>query len=150
MSFSIVLVEPEIPHNTGAVGRICVGLGIPLHLVQPLGFKITRKAVQRSGLDYWDNLDLRIHASWPAFLESEAPASMTFMSTKGSRSLYDVQFDPGGYLVFGSESRGFPSEFYDDYSDQLYLIPMPGEHARSLNLSNAVAVAAYEAHRQLS
>ncbi len=150
MSFSIVLVEPEIPQNTGAVGRLCVGLGIPLHLVQPLGFTITKKAVQRSGLDYWDHLDLHIHASWDAFLENVSPASLTFMSTKGTRALYDVNFETGGCIVFGSESRGFPPEFYTQYADLLCRIPMPGEHARSLNLSNAVAVAAYEAQRQLS
>jgi len=150
MIFGIVLVEPEIPHNTGAVGRLCVGLGVPLHLIQPLGFTISKEAVQRSGLDYWDHLDLHLHKSWEAFLDSEAPAALHFMSTKGKRSLFECKFVAGGYLVFGSESRGFPPAFYETYAEQLCLIPMPGAHARSLNLANAVAVCAYEAYRQLS
>ena len=150
MTFSIVLVEPEIPHNTGAVGRLCVGLGLSLHLIQPLGFTISKEAVQRSGLDYWDHLDLHVHRCWTAFLEAEQPAALYFMSTKGSSSVYDCQFAQDGYLVFGSESRGFPPEFYEDNAERLFLIPMPGRHARSLNLSNAVAVAAYEAYRQIS
>ena len=145
---NIVLVHPEIPHNTGAIGRLCVGLGARLHLVRPLGFRLTEKHVRRAGLDYWDSLDLRIHDSWqsPDF----ATERMFFMSTRGEKTLYDCEFRGDVFLVFGSESRGFPDEFYTRYRDSLFKIPMPGENARSINLANAAAIAAYEAHRQLS
>ena len=147
--FHIVLVEPDIPHNTGAVGRLCVGLGVPLHLIQPLGFSLRDEKVRRCGLDYWEHVDLRIHRSWAAFLEAEKPAAMIFASTRGSRSLYACSIPREAYLVFGSEHAGLPEEFYTRYGADLVRIPMPGAHARSLNLANAVAVAAYEAFRQI-
>jgi tRNA (cytidine/uridine-2'-O-)-methyltransferase len=147
--FHVVLVEPDIPHNTGAVGRLCVGLGIPLHLVQPLGFSLRDEKVRRCGLDYWPHVDLRIHRSWAAYLEEEKPVSMFFASTRGGRSIYACRFQAGAHLVFGSEHAGLPPELYARYADRLVRIPMPGLHARSLNLANAVAVLAYEAHRQI-
>jgi tRNA (cytidine/uridine-2'-O-)-methyltransferase len=149
MDLNIVLVEPEIPHNTGAIGRLCVGLGARLHLVGALGFWLDDAAVKRSGLDYWEHLDLRRHKSWEQFLTDERPHAPVFISTRGTRSIYECHFAPGSYLVFGSESRGLPASFYETYRERLYRIPMPGANARSINLANAVSIVAYEAYRQL-
>lgn len=147
--FSIVLLRPEIPHNTGAIGRLAVGLGIPLNLVRPLGFRLDSDSVRRAGLDYWEHLDCRVHDSWDDYLAAEQPKRRFFLSTKGERSLYDINFEPGDALVFGNESSGLPAEFYDRHRDELFRIPMPGEHARSINLANAVSIAAHECYRQL-
>ena len=144
----VVLLRPEIPHNTGAIGRLCVDLGCPLHLVRPLGFALTSAWVRRAGMDYWAHLDLHLHDNWEAFLETAHPAHVFFASTRGSRSLYDCRFVAGDALAFGNESAGLPEDFYARYRDDLFRIPMPGPHARSLNLANAAAVAAYEAVRQ--
>jgi tRNA (cytidine/uridine-2'-O-)-methyltransferase len=148
--FSIVLVRPEIPHNTGAIGRLAVGLGVVLDLVRPLGFRLDGESVRRAGLDYWRYLDLRVHDSWEEYLASRSPRRIFMLSTKGEKSLYDIRFEKGDALVFGNESSGLPEDFYERYRDLLFRIPMPGEHARSINLANAVSVAAYECHRQLS
>ncbi len=148
--FSIVLMRPEIPHNTGAIGRLCVGLGVPLHLVRPLGFQLDDKSVARAGLDYWPNLDLHIHDTWEEFLGAVNPPRLFFLSTHGEKSLYECAFRKGDCLVFGSESSGLPKDFYERYRENLFRIPMPGEHARSINLANAVSIAAYECYRQLT
>lgn len=148
-ALSIVLCQPEIPHNTGAIGRLCVGLGCPLHLIRPLGFRLSDSYVKRAGLDYWEHLALSVHDTWEAFLSAADPKRLVFLSTRGERSLYDCAFAPGDFLVFGCESAGLPPEFYSRYADCLCRIPMPGEHARSINLANAVAIAAYEAYRQI-
>lgn len=145
----IVLVKPEIPHNTGAIGRLCVGLDCPLHLIRPLGFHLSDEYVKRAGLDYWEFLRLTVHDSWDAFLDAVNPPRLFFMSTHGERSLYGCAFQPGDALVFGNEGHGLPDAFYARYRDRLFKIPMPGEHARSINLANAVSIAAYEAYRQL-
>jgi tRNA (cytidine/uridine-2'-O-)-methyltransferase len=142
-------MRPEIPHNTGAIGRLAVGLDIPLNLVRPLGFRLDDESVKRAGLDYWKHLDCRIHDTWEEYLAAEKPHRCFFLSTKGERQLYDIGFEPGDALVFGNESSGLPKEFYDIHRDRLFKIPMPGEHARSINLANAVSIAAYECHRQL-
>jgi tRNA (cytidine/uridine-2'-O-)-methyltransferase len=148
--FSIVLLRPEIPHNTGAIGRLAVGLGVPLNLVRPLGFRLDHESVRRAGLDYWEHLDCRVHDSWADYLENEKPRRVFFLSTRGERSLYDIEFEPGDAIAFGNESSGLPRDFYERYRDRLFRIPMPGKHARSINLANAVSIAAYECHRQLS
>jgi tRNA (cytidine/uridine-2'-O-)-methyltransferase len=147
--FSIVLVRPEIPHNTGAIGRLCVGLGVPLNLIRPIGFRLDEKSVERAGLDYWKNLDLRIHDTWEDYLESEKPERLFILSTHGEHSLYECEFGPSDALVFGNESSGLPKEFYEKYKDRLFKIPMPGKFARSINLANAVSIAAYECYRQI-
>lgn len=147
--FSIVLLRPEIPHNTGAIGRLCVGLGVPLNLVRPLGFKLDDQSIARAGLDYWPHLDLRIHDTWEDYIAVERPSRFMMLSTRGKRSLYECSFKPGDALVFGNESSGMPPEFYNRFKDHLFKIPMPGEHARSINLANAVSIAAYECYRQL-
>lgn len=148
--FSIVLLRPEIPHNTGAIGRLCVGLGVRLNLVRPLGFQLDEKSVARAGLDYWEHLDLAVHDTWEDYLSAEKPRRLFFLSTHGEKSLYDCAFGPGDALVFGNESSGLPKDFYARYHADLFKIPMPGEHARSINLANAVSIAAYECYRQLS
>lgn len=149
MPFSIVLLRPEIPHNTGAIGRLCVGLGVKLNLVRPLGFQLDDKAIARAGLDYWPYLDIAIHDTWEDYLASEQPKRFFFLSTHGEKSLYDLHFERGDALVFGNEGHGLPQDFYSRYSDKLFKIPMPGEHARSINLANAVSIAAYECYRQV-
>ena len=147
---NIVLVNPEIPHNTGAIGRLCVGLDCQLHLIRPLGFQLNSAAIRRAGLDYWPHLRLAIHDTWAQYLGATAPAQLAFASTRATRTLYQCAFIPGTHLVFGSESAGLPQALYDRYADALFRIPMPGEHGRSLNLANAAAIAMYEAYRQLN
>lgn len=147
--FSIVLVRPEIPHNTGAIGRLCVGLGVKLHLIRPLGFHLDDQSVARAGLDYWPYLDLQVHDTWEEYLAAAKPTRIFFLSTHGERSLYECAFGKGDALVFGNESSGLPKAFYERYRESLFKIPMPGEHARSINLANAVSIAAYECYRQI-
>ena len=149
-NFSIVLVRPEIPHNTGAIGRLAVGLGVPLHLVKPLGFTLDDRSVARAGLDYWPHLDLTLHDTWEDYLATANPKRLFFLSTHGKKSLYDCHFEEGDALVFGNESSGLPKDFYTRYAQSLFKIPMPGEHARSINLANAVSISAYECFRQLN
>jgi tRNA (cytidine/uridine-2'-O-)-methyltransferase len=149
MHLNVVLLHPEIPHNTGAIGRTCVCVGARLHLIKPLGFSLRQKDLVRAGLDYWDHLDVKVHDGWDGFVKDEAPVRMIFLSTKGGRSVYDWRFATGDYVVFGSESGGLPAGFYERYCDALYRIPMPGQHARSLNLANAASVVIYEAFRQM-
>lgn len=144
----IVLVHPEIPHNTGAIGRLCVGLGATLHLVRPLGFSLSDRFVKRAGLDYWGHLDLRLHADWVACRAALGTVRFWLATTKASRSLYDCDFAADDALVFGSESGGLPDAIHAAAPDHRFAIPMPGTHARSLNLAQAAAVAAYELHRQ--
>jgi len=143
-------VRPEIPHNTGAIGRLCVGLDVPLHLIRPLGFHLDDKSIARAGLDYWPHLKIAIHDTWDEYLASAKPSRLFFLSTHGEKSLYDCSFAEGDALVFGNESSGLPKDFYAHYRDGLFRIPMPGEHARSINLANAVSIASYECYRQLS
>ena len=150
LPIQIVLLCPEIPHNTGAIGRLCVDLDCPLHLVRPLGFALSSSWVKRAGLDYWQHLDLHLHDNWEAFQETVRPTRRFFASTRGHRSLFDCAFAAGDALIFGNESSGLPEEFYTRYDHDLFRIPMPGPHARSLNLANAASVSAYEALRQIT
>ena len=146
----LVLVQPEIPHNTGAIGRLCVGLDCELHLIRPLGFQLADRHLQRAGMDYWPQVRLTLHDTWEAFLKRVDPPQLILLSTHGQQSLYDCRFVPGAALVFGNESRGLPAELRAQYRERLFKIPMPGEHARSINLANAAAIAAYEAYRQFT
>ena len=145
----VVLVHPEIPQNTGNIGRLCVNTHTRLHLIEPLGFSLSASSVKRAGLDYWPHLDLRVHASWDAFLADCRPERMIFASTRGRKTVYTVDFQAEDYLVFGSEGGGLPDAFYRRYCGSLYRIPMPAEQARSLNLANSVAVVLFEALRQV-
>jgi tRNA (cytidine/uridine-2'-O-)-methyltransferase len=145
----VVLIAPQIPHNTGAIARTCVGLDAHLHLVRPLGFSLRESRLKRAALDYWEHVRLSIHDDWDRYLAEAAPEELVFASTRATRSIYTCQFSRGVHLVFGNESDGLPETFYARYAHQLVRIPMPGPHARSLNLANAAAIVAYEAYRQL-
>jgi len=147
--FNVVLIEPEIPWNTGNIGRTCLGAGAELHLVGRLGFHLDNQQVQRAGLDYWEKVKLHRHESWEAFLESLPPqAELYFFSTKGRKSFWDVHYPAGAYLIFGKETAGFPKKFYETYKDKLYHIPQEDESIRSLNLSTSAGIVLYEALRQ--
>jgi tRNA (cytidine/uridine-2'-O-)-methyltransferase len=148
--FHIVLVEPEIPPNTGNVIRLAANTGCTLHLVEPLGFSMDDKLLKRAGLDYHEYAELRRHADWAAFLATEKPAPerMFAMTTRGSRIAHGLQFEPGDWFVFGSETRGLAPELRESFApEQRLKLPMR-EGQRSLNLSNAVAVTVFEAWRQ--
>ena len=145
----IVLFEPEIPPNTGNIIRLAANTGCQLHLIEPLGFKLDEKSVNRAGLDYREAQDLRLHKSWERFLADENPARIYALSTKGTRCHSDAQFQSGDYLLFGPETRGLPAAIRESLPvDQVLRIPMVA-NSRSMNLYNAVAVMVYEAWRQL-
>lgn len=145
----IVLFEPEIPPNTGNIIRLAANTGCQLHLIEPLGFKLDEKSVNRAGLDYREAQDLRLHKSWENFLADEQPARIFALSTKGTRCHSDAHFQSGDYLLFGPETRGLPANIRESLpSDHVLRIPMVA-NSRSMNLSNAVAVMVYEAWRQL-
>ncbi len=148
--FHIVLVEPEIPPNTGNVIRLAANTGCTLHLVEPLGFSMGDKHMRRAGLDYHEYAELKRHASWPAFLASEQPAPdrMFALTTRATRLVHEVQFSPGDWLVFGAETRGLSEVVRQSFAaTQSIKLPMIAGQ-RSLNLSNAVAVTVFEAWRQ--
>ncbi len=145
----VVLVEPEIPPNTGNISRTCAITGVKLHLVEPLGFKIDDKSVKRAGLDYWSHLDLEIHASLEAFLEKYGGEKLFLATTHGGVCYTDVSYKEGGFIIFGKETAGLPKDFIAAHPETAVRIPM-GNHPdlRSLNLSNSVAIVLYEALRQ--
>jgi tRNA (cytidine/uridine-2'-O-)-methyltransferase len=147
--FRIVLVEPEIPPNTGNIARLCAATGSPLHLIEPLGFRLTDAAMKRAGLDYWEHVELHRHPNWRAFLESEQPARLFLFSTTGTRAHFDVEFQAGDYLVFGNETKGLPDDLLAQWRDQVIGIPQLTDRVRSLNLANTVGIALYEALRQV-
>ncbi|MCB1219684.1 MAG: tRNA (cytidine(34)-2'-O)-methyltransferase [Planctomycetales bacterium] len=147
----VALVEPEIPHNTGAVGRSCLALGAQLHLVHPMGFRLSDEQVRRSGLDYWQHVQPVMHDSLDGFISAVPdPERFWLFTTKAGRNLYEVDFAESDWLVFGPESRGLPGQLLEANPDRLLRIPMATTHVRSLNLANAVSVALYEAWRQLN
>jgi tRNA (cytidine/uridine-2'-O-)-methyltransferase len=147
-NFNVVLVEPEIPQNTGNVGRTCVALNTKLHLVAPLGFKITDRNLKRAGLDYWQHLWWTQHTNFESW-ENQVPdpSRVFYFSTKAKKSLYDAQFKIGDWLVFGRETKGLPPELLRRNEGQTLQIPQLGP-VRSLNMATAVAIALYEAFRQ--
>jgi len=146
----VVLVNPEIPQNTGSIARTCAATCTPLHLVGKLGFDISEKAVRRAGLDYWPYVKLTYHHSWEDYLQNSKPARLWLLSKHGKRNYYDARFEAGDALVFGSETKGLGKTFLSHYpSEQILRIPMSSPYVRSLNLSNAVAIVLYEALRQL-
>jgi tRNA (cytidine/uridine-2'-O-)-methyltransferase len=144
----IALVTPEIPGNTGNIGRLCAGTDMWLHLIEPLGFDLDNKRLKRAGLDYWPHVKLCVHPSFEAFAAIFPAHKLHFFSKKGSRRYVDVDYKPGDVLVFGCETKGLSDTIMDTYRDQLTLIPKT-DKVRSLNLSNAAAIAVYEAMRQL-
>ncbi|MBO4214534.1 MAG: tRNA (cytidine(34)-2'-O)-methyltransferase [Lachnospiraceae bacterium] len=144
---NIVLLEPEIPFNTGAIGRTCVATGCRLHLIEPMGFSIDEKQVKRAGLDYWPRLDVTKYDCYEDFLAKNPNIKMYYATTKGKNIYADVEFPDGAYVMFGKESAGIPESILAHHKDECIRIPMMGQE-RSLNLSNSVAVIAYEALRQ--
>ncbi len=149
MKLHIVLVEPEIPANTGNISRTCSVIGAALHLVHPLGFDISEKQVRRAGLDYWDELELYEHQSFAQVLESYPAGRFYYCTTKGENTYSEADYPKDGeiFLVFGKETKGLPEDLLLQYPDACIRIPMK-ENKRSLNLSNSVAVIAYEVLRQ--
>lgn len=146
---NIVLVEPEIPQNCGNIARTCAATGSRLHLIRPLGFDISERAVRRAGLDYWHMVEVLDYANLEDFFSRNQVQQMWCLSTKAPRSYTEASFADGCYLFFGKETRGLPETFLAEHYDETIRIPMRGD-ARSLNLSNAVAITVYEALRQLS
>lgn len=144
---NIVLFEPEIPANTGNIGRTCVATGTRLHLIEPLGFQLTEKAIRRSGMDYWKDLDVTTYVNYEEFLEKNPDAKIYMATTKGKHVYSDVTYEPDCYIMFGKESAGIPEEILVEHPEECVRIPMIGE-TRSLNLSNSVAIVLYEALRQ--
>lgn len=144
---NIVLFEPEIPANTGNIGRTCVATNTRLHLIEPLGFKINEKARKRAGLDYWDMLDVIVYCNFEDFLERNPGAKIYMATTKAHKVYTEAAYEPGCYIMFGKESAGIPEEILKANPDTCVRIPMIGE-TRSLNLSNSVAIVLYEALRQ--
>jgi tRNA (cytidine/uridine-2'-O-)-methyltransferase len=146
----VVLVQPEIPPNTGSIARLCAATGTRLHLVRPLGFSLDDRYLKRAGLDYWPYVDLRVHESWDAFMAAEQPTTRLCFSARATLPYTAAPLaepDPL-YLVFGGETGGLPEAIRSAHSGSLYCIPIFSPHVRSLNLSNAVAIVVYEALRQ--
>lgn len=145
--FHVVLVEPEIPPNTGAVARTCAATCSPLHLIEPLGFRIDDHAVKRAGIDYWHLVDVHVHASFGAFSAAHPQRRLHLFSSSAERSFLDADMQPGDALVFGRESVGLEPEMLESHRDRVWGIPTSGR-VRSLNLSNAVALVLFEALRK--
>jgi tRNA (cytidine/uridine-2'-O-)-methyltransferase len=145
--FNVVLVEPEIPPNTGNVGRLCLATKSTLHLVKPLGFSLDDRQLKRAGLDYWEEVDLRVWESLPALMKAKGPGDRYFLvTTKTERAYWDVKFKAGDFLIFGRETKGLPEELLAAQESDCITIPMAG--TRSLNLATAVGIVLYEAIRQ--
>ncbi len=146
---NVVLLEPEMPANTGNIGRTCVATGTRLHLIEPLGFKLNEKAIRRAGLDYWDQLDVTVYSDYADFLtrNPQAAGNLYFATTKARQVYSEAAYEPDCYLMFGKESAGIPEELLVEHEERCVRIPMWGE-IRSLNLSNSVAIVLYEALRQ--
>ena len=147
MALNIVLFEPEIPANTGNIGRTCVATGTRLHLIEPLGFRLNEKSIKRAGMDYWEHLDVTRYINFEDFLEKNPGAKIYMATTKGQHVYTEVNYKPDCYIMFGKESAGIPEEILVKNPDTCIRIPMLSE-IRSLNLSNSVAVVLYEALRQ--
>lgn len=147
MALNIVLFEPEIPANTGNIGRTCVATGTRLHLIEPLGFRLNEKEIKRAGMDYWNQLDVTRYINYEDFLEKNPGAKIYMATTKGPNVYSDAKFEPDCYIMFGKESAGIPEEILLQNKENAIRIPMIGD-TRSLNLSNSVAIVLYEALRQ--
>ena len=144
---NIVLLEPEIPSNTGNIGRTCVATGTRLHLIEPLGFRLNEKAIQRAGMDYWKDLDVTTYLNYEDFLAKNPGAKIYMATTKARQTYAEVQYEEDCYIMFGKESAGIPEEILVQHPDTAIRIPM-NENIRSLNLANSVAIVLYEALRQ--
>ncbi|MCB4808147.1 tRNA (cytidine(34)-2'-O)-methyltransferase [Tamlana sp. 62-3] len=149
MPLNIVLIEPEIPNNTGNIGRLALASGAKLHLVKPFGFEIDDKRLKRAGLDYWQHLEVIYYENTEEFFRVNTSKKMAFLSSHGTKNHWDIPFEDDFFLIFGKESVGLSKDIIENYPNQLYKIPMFSEHIRSLNLANAVSITIYEAIRQL-
>lgn len=150
MSLNIVLFEPEIPNNTGNIGRLALASGSKLHLVKPFGFEISDSRLKRAGLDYWQHLELRIYDSIEDFFKVNTDKEFAFFSSHGHKSHWEIPFKDDLFLIFGKESVGLPKTITKTHYKQLYKIPLHSKHIRSLNLANAVSIVVYEGLRQLN
>ena len=144
---NIVLYEPEIPPNTGNIGRTCVATGTKLHLIEPLGFSLSEKALKRAGMDYWSQLEVERYVNYEDFLQRNPGAKIYMATTKAKKIYSEASYEPDCYIMFGKESAGIPEEILVEHPEECVRIPMIGE-TRSLNLSNSVAIVLYEALRQ--
>lgn len=144
---NIVLLEPEMPANTGNIGRTCVATGTKLHLIEPLGFRLNDKYIKRAGLDYWKDLDVSVYVNFEEFLERNKGAKLYMATTKALKTYAQIKYDADSFIMFGKESAGIPEEILMNYKDTSVRIPMM-EEMRSLNLSNSVSIILYEALRQ--
>jgi tRNA (cytidine/uridine-2'-O-)-methyltransferase len=145
----VVLVEPEIPPNTGAIARLCAATNTTLHLVEPLGFHLDDRTLKRAGMDYWEHVTWRRWPGWTAFHGAHPGARFHFLTTKSDRPYTEVKFQPGDFLVFGRETRGLPESLLRENEAACCTIPMPNPEVRSLNLATAAAIVLFEALRQL-
>jgi len=150
MSLNIVLIEPEIPNNTGNIGRLALGSGSKLHLVKPFGFELTDKRLKRAGLDYWQHLEVIYYDNIDDFFSKNKNKNMAFLSAHGKKNHWDIPFEEDLFLVFGKESVGLPKSLIEKEANNLYKIPLHSQHIRSLNIANAVSIVVYEGLRQLN
>ncbi|OBX22834.1 MULTISPECIES: tRNA (cytidine(34)-2'-O)-methyltransferase [Bizionia] len=149
MALNIVLIEPEIPNNTGNIGRLALASGSNLHLVKPFGFEITDARLKRAGLDYWQHLNLHYYENLEEFFSKNKDANMVFLSSHGEKNHWDISFEDNMFLVFGKESVGLPKALLQKHENKLFKIPLYSNHVRSLNLANAVSIVVYEGIRQI-
>ena len=149
MGFNIVLFEPEIPNNTGNIGRLSLASGSKLHLVKPFGFELDDKRVKRAGLDYWQHLDLTVYESMEEFFSINEDREFAFFSSHGSKDYCSIDYRDEMFLIFGKESVGLPKDLMDQYASRVFNIPLYSAHIRSLNLANAVGIVVYEGLRSL-
>ncbi len=149
MALNIVLFEPEIPNNTGNIGRLSLASGCNLHLVKPFGFKLNDTRLKRAGLDYWKHISLKVYDSIDEFYSLNMDKKMVYFSAKGTKTFWSIDFQDDLFLIFGRESSGLPESITDENSHELYKIPLFSEHIRSINLANAVSVVVYEGIRKL-
>ncbi|NNE78384.1 MAG: tRNA (cytidine(34)-2'-O)-methyltransferase [Pricia sp.] len=149
MAFNIVLIEPEIPNNTGNIGRLSLATGCTLHLVKPFGFELDDKKLKRAGLDYWNKISVRVYENSEAFFKVHSNEKFVFFSSHAKQNFWSVDFKENIFLVFGKESVGLSKDIIDENIDSIYKIPLYSPHIRSLNLANAVSVVVYEGLRQL-
>jgi len=150
MAFNIVLVEPEIPNNTGNIGRLSLASGSVLHLVKPFGFELSDTRLKRAGLDYWKHITVKIYDSLDEFLAINNDKSMVFLSSAADKSYVSIDYKDELFFVFGKESVGLPKALVADHADKLYKIPIHSPHVRSLNLANAVSIVLFEGLRSLA
>jgi len=150
MPLNIVLLEPEIPNNTGNIGRLCLAAGAHLHLIKPFGFEINDNRLKRAGLDYWQHLEVHMYESKSDFFEQHSDKKMVYLSSHGQQSYTEINYEDDLFIIFGKESVGLPKDLLQQHEDESYHIPLFSEHVRSLNLANAVAIVVYDGIKSLA